>query len=158
MLSYGKCLIRVTAVSGADAYCWSFVNNNDTLTVTKTVDLLCVGVVAGAKRIGMDPVQEIDILYIEAEIQSSSAEKGILMLAEALEIKRFTVDQKLRSLHFYGSETEFFCIVVISVMNFRLVQVRSAGIRLPEMDLWDPEFSFSPGAFRFAATFCIYDF
>ena len=148
MLSYGKCLIRVTAVSGADAYCWSFVNNNDTLTVTKTVDLLCVGVVAGAKRIGMDPVQEIDILYIETEI----------MLAETLEIKRFAVDQKLRSLHFYGSETEFFCIVVISVMNFRLVQVRSAGIRLPEMDLWDPEFSFSPGAFRFAATFCIYDF
>ena len=80
------------------------------------------------------------------------------MLAEALEIKRLPVDQKLRSLHLYGTETEFFRIAVLSVMNFRLVQVRSAGIRLPEMDLRDPEFSFSPGAFRFAATFCIYDF
>lgn len=56
MLSYGKCLIRVTAVSGADAYCGSFVNNNDTLTVTEPVDLLRVRVMAGAEGVGMDPV------------------------------------------------------------------------------------------------------
>lgn len=65
------------------------------------------------------------------------------MLAEALEIKRLPVDQKLRSLHLYGTETEFFRIAVLSVMNFRLVQVRSAGIRLPEMDLRDPKLSLS---------------
>ena len=37
------------------------------------------------------------------------------MLAEALEIKRLPVDQKLRSLHLYGAETEFFRIAVLSV-------------------------------------------
>ena len=80
------------------------------------------------------------------------------MLAEALEIKRLPVDQKLRSLHLYGAETEFFRIAVLSVMNFRLVQVRSAGIRLPEMDLWDPKLSLSAGGFCFAVAFRVYDF
>ena len=56
MLSYGKCLIRITALSGTDAHGGRLVNNNDTFSVTEPVDLLRVRVMAGAEGVGMDPV------------------------------------------------------------------------------------------------------
>ena len=157
MLSYGEGLIRITALSCTNAHRGSLVDNNDAFPVAEPVDLLRIGVVACAEGIGMDPVQEVDILYIEAEIQSSSAEKGILMLAEAFEIKRLAIDQKLRSFHLYGTETEFLYITVIPVMDFGFVQVRSARVRLPEMGLRDPKLSFPSGGFRLTVPFCIYD-
>ena len=158
MLSYGKGFIGIAAVSGTDAYCGSLINNNDALSVAESVDFLRIRVMAGAEGVGMNPVQEVDILHIEAEIQPSSTEKRILMFAEALEVKRFPVDQKLCSLHFHGTEPKFFGIAVLPVMHFRFVQIRSIRIRLPEMNLWDPEFSFSSGGLHFTVPFRIYDF
>ena len=125
-----ECFIGITAFPGTDADRRCFIDDNDAFPVAEPVNFLCIGIMAGAEGIGVHPVQQIDIFYIKAQIQPSSVKRRILMLAEALEIKGLSIDQKLCPFDFYRAETELFCIAVFSIIYLRLIQIRSTRIRL----------------------------
>ena len=153
-----ECFIGITAFPGTDADRRCFIDDNDAFPVAEPVNFLCIGIMAGAEGIGVHPVQQIDIFYIKAQIQPSSVKRRILMLAEALEIKGLSIDQKLCPFDFYRAETELFCIAVFSIIYLRLIQIRSTRIRPPEVGLWNVKLSDAPSSFRHAVAVSIHDF
>ena len=94
VLADRECFIRIYARSGTDPDCRNLVNDHDSLAVTQTVHFFRIWIMAGTERICMQPVDQIDIFDIQADVHTASVKCGILMFSKSFEVKWFSIDQK----------------------------------------------------------------
>ena len=141
VLSDVEGLVRVDLISRADSDRRRLIDHDDTLSVAQLIHLLRIRIVAGAERIGIQPVDQIDILDIQAHIESSSTESRILVFSKALKIERFSIDQKLRSLYRHRADAECLLVEILPVSDTRRIEVRLPRPRPPQSGIRDSDCS-----------------
>ena len=87
---------------------------------------------AGAEGIGVQPVDQVYVLYIQTQIQPSSVEGRILMLSKALKVKWLSIDEKPGSLHLYRTDSKGFLIDVLPEGETGRIQIRRPRPGPPE--------------------------
>ena len=87
---------------------------------------------AGAERIRMQPVDQIDILDIQTTIQPAPVKCRIFMLAKALKIKRLSVDQKPGILYLDSADTKALFVPILAPGNHCRIQIRFSRPGPPE--------------------------
>ena len=92
---------------------------------------------AGAHGIGIGPVDEVYIFYVQHRVKATAMGGKILVLAKALEVKGLAVQQDLRTPHLDAAHTEGLVIDIRPAGDVQGVQVGCAGLRLPELHLRD---------------------
>ena len=91
MLCNGVFLIRIHRSPAADAHRRGLVHDQNALPVAQIVELLGVGIVAGAHGIGIGPVDEVYVLHVQHRVKAASMGGKVLVLAKALEVERLAV-------------------------------------------------------------------
>ena len=72
----------------------------------------------------MKPVDQVHILYIQAQIQPPSMKWGILMLSKAFKIKWLSINQELGSFYLHCTDAKGFLIDIFSKGKYSPVQIR----------------------------------
>ena len=71
--------------------------------------------------IGIHPVDHADILHVQHEIKASAMNRGVLMLAETLEIEWAAVDEEACAFNLHRPDTEIKGISIFPEPDSRLV-------------------------------------
>ena len=142
MLGDGVFLIRIHCSPAADAHRRGLVHHQNALPVAQVVEFLGIGVVAGAHCIGIGPVDEVYIFYIQHRVKAAAMGGKILVLAEALEIKGLAVQQDLRAPHLDAAHTEGLVIDIRPAGDVQGIKIGHAGLRLPELHFRDGQGTF----------------
>ena len=137
MLRKGVFLIGVHRCPAADAHRRGLVHDQNALPVAQVVELLGVGVVAGAHGIGVCPVDQVHVLHVQHRIKAAAMGGKVLVLAKALEIKRFAVQKHLCAPHLNAAHAKGLVVDVRPAGDVQGVQVGRAGSGLPEMHFRD---------------------
>lgn len=53
-----------------DAHPWALIDDHDAVGVAQVHDLLSVGVVAGAERVGPQPAQQVEVLHNQGPVKA----------------------------------------------------------------------------------------
>ena len=142
MLREGVFLIRVHCCPTADAHRRGLVHDQNALPVAQVVELLGVGVVAGAHGIGVCPVDQVHVLDVQHRVKAAAMGGKVLVLAKALEIERLAVQKHLCAPHLNAAHAKGLVVDVCPAGDVQGVQVGRAGSGLPEMHLRDGDRAF----------------
>ena len=142
MLRKGVFLIGVHRCPAADAHRRGLVHDQNALPVAQVVELLGVGIVAGAHGIGVCPVDQVHILHVQHRVKASAMGGKVLVLAKALEIERLAVQKHLCAPHLNAAHTKGLVVDICPAGGMQGVQVGRAGSGLPEMHFRDGDRTF----------------
>ena len=133
MLRKGIFLIGVHRRPAADAHRRGLVHDQNALPVAQVVELLGVGVVAGAHGIGVCPVDEVHVLHVQHRVKAAAMGGKVLVLAKALEVERLAVQKHLCTPHLNAAHTKDLVVDICPAGDVQSVQVGRTGSGLPEM-------------------------
>ena len=142
MLRKGIFLVRIHHRPAADAHRRGLVHDQNALPVAQIVELLGVGVVAGAHGIGVCPVDQIHVLHVQHRVKAAAVGGKVLVLAKALEIERFSVQKHLCAPHLNAAHAKGLVVDIRPAGDVQGVQVGRAGSGLPEMHFRDGDRAF----------------
>ena len=92
---------------------------------------------AGAHGIGIGPVDEVYIFYVQHRVKATAMGGKILVLAKALEIERLAVQKHLCTPHLDAAHAKGLVVDVRPAGDVQGVQVGRAGSGFPELHLRD---------------------
>ena len=142
MLRKGIFLVRIHRCPAADAHRRGLVHDQNTLPVAQVVELLGVGVVAGAHGIGVCPVDQVHVLHVQYRVKAASMGGKVLVLAETFKIERLVVQKHLCAPHLNAAHAKGLVVDVCPAGDVQGVQVGRTGSGLPEMHLRDGDRAF----------------
>ena len=116
----------------------NLVDDKEALLIGHLVQLLSVGIVAGAEAVGTDPLHQLIIALDGGQIQTAAADVGVLMLAEAAQIDGLAVQKEVAVLDLKGADADLLMVFVhnglaIGDANNKAVQVGSVDIPQPDI-------------------------
>ena len=82
MLRKGVFLVGVQRSSAADAHRRGLVHDQNALPVAQVVKLLGIGIVAGAHSVGVCPVDQVHVLYVQHRVKAAAVGGKVLVLAK----------------------------------------------------------------------------
>ena len=125
------------------------VDHHDAVAVGVVEHLLGVGVVRRAERVRAQPLQQREVVDHERVVVRLAAHRGVLVLAEPLEVERLAVDQKARAVDLHGADADRQRVgvdrrvAVAPQLDAELVQVALAGA--PGVDAGDRQLALGAG-------------
>ena len=111
-----------------------FGNNGDALFVAEVEHFLTVRIMRGAERICAEHFHKGYILHVERLVNSPAVGFAVLVLAEALEVKRLAVNEEFSVLYFSAANAEFLRIRIVFIAYLRGVKICPTG--LPELGVF----------------------
>ena len=142
MLRKGVFLVGVHRRTAADAHRRGLVHDQNALPVAQVVELLSVGVVAGAHRIGICPVDEVHVLDVQHRVKAAAMGGKVLVFAKALEVERLAVQKHLCTPRLNAAHTKGLVVDVRPAGDVQSVQVGRTGSGLPEVHFRDGQDAF----------------
>ena len=136
----GRPAIGVFA-SFADADGGRFGDHDDALAVAQGQHFLRIGIMAGAEGVGVQPVEEVDVRYVQALVKPAPVEEGILVLARPMEVEGLAVDEKTAAVYLDFADAERLAVLILTEADTRGVEVRHAGSGFPEMRICHMHFA-----------------
>ena len=134
--------ICASAKSQVQSYGRRLINDHKTLLVCEAHHLFAVGIMAASEAVGALPFHQGQILYIHGDILTASMGECILMLPIPFKIKRFSIDQEIRSPDLYRTDSVGKFVYILSKLYLHTVQ---EGIeRLPEGGIFNIDFTCFP--------------
>ena len=106
------------------------VDHHDAVPIGVVEPLLGVGVVRGAEGIGADPAHQLEVVHEERIIVSLAPDGRVLVLAEACQVERFTIDQELLAADLHGSDADRKRVGVslLAELDREVVQICRSGL------------------------------
>ena len=125
-----------------------FVDDQEALFISHLVQLLGVGVVAGAEAVGTDPLHQLVVALDGGEVEAAAADIGVLVLAEAAQIDGLAVQQEMAVLDLEGADADLLGVFIdhgtaVVDADDDIVQVSSVDV--PQLCVLDDEGAFLAG-------------
>ena len=127
-----------------------FVNDKEALLIGHLVDLLGVGVVAGAEAVCADPLHQLKIPLDGRQIKPAAPDVGILVPTEAPQIDRAAVEQETSVPDLKGADADPVQILVhhrAALVDADDQIVEIGGVDIPQLGVFDHQRASGAGAF-----------
>ena len=126
-----------------------FVDDEEAFLISHLVQLLRIGVVAGAEAVGTDPLHQLVIALDGGQVEAAAADVCILVLAEAAQVDGLAVQQEVAVLDLEGADADLLGVLVddgAAVVDADDDVVQVGGVNVPELGVLDDQSTFLAGS------------